>query len=413
MTTKIYEICVIGSGPAAYTALQYLKDFDLVHFEGSFVGDNGPGGQLTTTTNVDNYPGFPNGIQGPDLIANMQKQFTGEVVSENVVSVVKVNNNKSLDSESKKKDNECTSNKLENGKNKLNPEISQETFDAVNEGINQTAENEKQDAQEEVVDNKTTRENANHMQNDKKLDADLTSFVCDNTKKHKKDVQKDIFEVKTEDNNVFHAYCVLVCTGAQAKRLYVPGTNDNEFWQKGVSSCAVCDGWVYKDKRVIVIGGGDSAMEEASYLSNIASEVILVHRSYNFKARKDMLQRVQSNKKISVKIPFELECVRGTKHMEQAYFRNVETKEIEKIDADGLFFGIGHIPNTSFLGSSFAKDADGYLITDKNGKTSVEGVFACGDVQDKKYKQAVTAAGSGCLAALSAIEYLKSNKKSL
>ncbi|KAM0680668.1 hypothetical protein COBT_004146, partial [Conglomerata obtusa] len=148
-------------------------------------------------------------------------------------------------------------------------------------------------------------------------------------------------------------------------------------------------------------------MEEASYLSKIASEVILIHRSENFRARKDMLKKIKNNNKVKIMINYELECVRGEKKMNCAYFRNVINKELVKIDAEALFFGIGHVPNTSFLNESFIKDEHGYLITDKECKTSIKGVFACGDVQDKRYRQAITAAGSGCTAAFSAISYLK------
>ncbi|KAM0676002.1 hypothetical protein GVAV_000782 [Gurleya vavrai] len=342
---KIYDIGVIGSGPAAYTSLLYLQNLSVIHFEGSLVGDNGPGGQLTTTTNVDNYPGFPQGIQGPELIENMQSQYKGETISENVIALEEI----TIDSFYK--------NFIINDKNK----------DVVNE----------------------------------------EQSKIDEYKKIK--IENNFFKISTEDDNIFYSKSVIIATGAQAKRLYVPGTNDNEFWQKGVSSCAICDGWVFKDKKVIVIGGGDSAMEEASYLSNIASEVILIHRNEHFKARKDMLKNVKNNKKIKIMTSLVLECVRGDKKMNCAFFRNNDTKELLKIEADGLFFAIGHTPNTSFLNEKFLKDEIGYIITDKNCKSSVKGVFTCGDVQDKKYRQAITAAGSGCTAALSVIEYLKKN----
>ncbi|KAM0678621.1 hypothetical protein BDAP_000730 [Binucleata daphniae] len=402
MTSKIYKFCVVGSGPAAYTALQYLKEYDVIHFEGSIVGNNGPGGQLTTTTNVDNYPGFPNGIQGPELIEKMQEQYKGIVISENVVNISIVH-----------KETHGNNGEITNEKKDEKIDESNDNADYKNNVYdNNTHEDEvKQNMNEETDSCKKENENDKTGSNDNikdDIELDLNAInepTC--VKKHKKNTMMRVFEIKTEENNIFHAYCVLICTGAEAKRLFVPGTNDGEFWQKGVSSCAVCDGWIYRDKKVIVIGGGDSAMEEALYLSNIASEVILIHRSYDFKARKDMLQRVKANKKIKIQIPYVLECVRGDKHMDSAYFRNVDTKEMLKIDAEGLFFGIGHTPNTSFLDKNFAKDADGYLITDKNGKTTVDGVFACGDVQDKKYKQAVTAAGSGCLAAMNAIKYIK------
>jgi thioredoxin reductase (NADPH) len=313
---KIENIAIIGSGPAAYTACLYTEEYEPIMFEGGMIGNNGPGGQLTTTTNVDNYPGFPNGIQGPDLIEKMRSQIKNKVISETVTKIYKI--------------------------------------------------------------------------------------------------QNSYFKIVTENDNIFYSKSVIIATGASARRLFVPGTNDGEYWQKGVSSCAVCDGWAFLDKTVIVIGGGDSAIEEALYLSSIAKEVILVHRRENFRARPDMLRRAINNSKIKIMTPFELDCVKGNeKEMTHAFLRNKDNKKLVKVEADGLFFGIGHDPNVEFLNKAntnlylIYSDVDGHLIANEDCITGECGVFCCGDVQDNKYRQAITAAGSGCRAALAAIEYLK------
>lgn len=312
--TSSYEsvsLIIIGSGPAAYSACLYSQHLNPILFEGSYKDTMSPGGQLMTTTDVDNYPGFPNGVQGPALMEKMKSQIKTSIRDE---------------------------------------------------------------------------------------------FI---TKISKSQTDNNVFEVQTENGEMLYTKAIIIATGAQARRLHVPGTDT--YWQKGISACAVCDGWAFVKKTVVVIGGGDTAMEEAKHLANIADKVILIHRNDKFKARKDMLERVKKTANVEIKIPYTLECVKGDNEtMNCAYFRNKETKELIKIEADGLFFAIGHNPNTNFFGKDLIKlDNDGYIMTDEKCKTSCDGIYACGDVQDKKYRQAVTAAGTGCIAGIAVSNYLK------
>ncbi|KAK1347364.1 thioredoxin reductase [Hamiltosporidium tvaerminnensis] len=313
---KIYKLCVIGSGPAAYSACLYTQEYCPLLFEGKVIGNNGPGGQLTTTTAVDNYPGFPDKIMGNELVMGMQRQVMKsgkiEIVSETVTELGK---------------------------------------------------------------------------------------------------EEGWFVIKC-GSKVWYSECVIVATGAQARRLFVPGTNDDEYWQKGVSSCAVCDGWAYRNRNIAVIGGGDSAMEEAGYLSNIGSKVYLIHRSENFRARKDLLQKIENNPKVEILKNYVLESAGGNEFLEFLILKNVKTNEILRLEVEGLFFGIGHDPNTFFINKEEVKcDKDGYLVADEYMHTSIEGLLAAGDVQDKKYKQAITAAASGCIAGLSAVKFLFKKSK--
>lgn len=327
----IENLIIIGSGPAAFSAALYTQHLNPILFEGSFEFGI-PGGQLMTTTDVDNYPGFPNGITGPDLIKAMKSQLKIRMFQEQVISIEKINGNG----------------------NKNNCEI----------------------------DIKTDQFDLNEMPN-------------------------NYFKIVTDEGE-YYSLALIVATGSLAKRLYVPGCD--EFWQRGISACAICDGWAYKDKTVIVIGGGDTAMEEAKHLSGIAKKVILVHRSDNFKARKDFFGRILNTPNIEIKTNYVLETVQGTEYMEATYFRNTVDKKLLKVEADGLFFGIGHEPNSKFLSGIAELDDSGYLIC-QNGRTSCEGIFGCGDIQDKKYKQAITAAGSGCVAGLEAVKYLNEKYK--
>lgn len=306
MQEEIHNVIIIGSGPAAYSAALYLKHFSPLLIEGGFIGSNGPGGQLTTTTKVDNYPGFVT-IEGPDLMQHMFLHSKPRIISETAVLL------------------------------------------------------------------------------------------------EKKD---DLIEIKTDSNNFYKTKTAIIATGASAKRLIVDGTRDDEFWNRGVSSCAVCDGWFFKGKICVVIGGGDSAMEETQYLAKIAKKVILIHRRNEFRARKDFFGRVQKMENVEILTPFFLKKAEGTDSLESITIVNTETNEERKIEVNGLFFGIGHDPNTKFL-KGVNLCADGFVKVDEKMRTNLEGVFACGDVQDKKYKQANTAAASGCLAALAVEEYLK------
>ncbi len=301
------DVIIIGSGPAAYTCAIYLKGRSVLLIEGGYVGNNGPGGQLTTTTTVDNYPCFPDGISGPDLVDLMVEHAAVATVSETASAL-------------------------------------------------------------------TWRDNDDAR----------------------------VFEVVTE-KGVHRARCVVIATGSAAKRLYVPGTHDNEFWNRGVSSCAVCDGWAFRDKVCCVIGGGDSAMEETTYIASIARAVYLVHRSEAFRARADMFARVQRLKNVTILTCRELVRATGTDKLEAIVLASTAGEEEIVIAVDGLFFGIGHVPNTSFL--TEIDLSEGHVVTNAKMETSVRGVFACGDVQDKKYRQANTAAATGCIAALTAIDY--------
>lgn len=312
MSTK--KVVIVGSGPAAYTAAIYAARADLypVVFEGFYSGPSG--GQLMTTTDVENYPGFPSGILGPELMLNFRKQaerFGTTFFTEDVKS-------------------------LSLGKN---------------------------------------------------------PFIVHGT--------------KTE----MEAHAVIIATGATAKRLDIPGTRDDELWQKGVTACAICDGAapIFRNKDLYVIGGGDSAIEEAVFLTKFASKVYIVHRRDQFRASKIMADRALSHPKIQVIWDHEVILVEGAKVVESLTLQNVKTKQTEKRNAAGVFFAIGHQPNTSFLGGQIALESNGYItVRPGSTETSVEGVFAAGDVQDHIYRQAITAAGSGCMAALDAERWLSS-----
>ncbi|EOB15596.1 Thioredoxin reductase [Nosema bombycis CQ1] len=308
----VENVIIIGSGPAAYSAALYCKSTNPLILRGGYIGANGPGGQLTTTTTVDNYPGFPKGVQGPDLMDMMYKH-------------------------------------------------------ADNYGIRQTME------------------------------------TVENVKK-----EGDNFLVHT-DEGVYETRAVIVATGACAKRMYVPGTNDGELWQKGISACAVCDGFFFKDKIVCVIGGGDTAMVEAEHLSHIAKKVIVIHRRNEFRARPDNVEKVRKIPNVEYMTPFNLQSAHGEGKLEYIKLKNALNDEFVDLKVDGMFFGIGHLPNTSFLKENMSHIMDdlNYIVADSSMSTKENGLFACGDVIDKVYRQAVTSAGMGCLAGIQATEYIK------
>jgi thioredoxin reductase (NADPH) len=310
--TTIHNVIIIGSGPAGLTAALYTGRANLnpLVFEGLQ-----PGGQLTITTDVENYPGFEHGIMGPQLMDVMRKQA--------------------------------------------------QRFGA--------------DCQFKIVD--------------------------------KVDFSSEPFKLYVEGKE-YLSKSVIIATGASAKLLGLP--SESEYMGFGVSACATCDGFFFKDQRIVVIGGGDTAMEEASYLTKFGKEVAVVHRRDEFRASKIMLDRAMKNPKIKFMNNTVMDEVlgvndNGRKKVTGAKMRNVITGESFIHEAEGIFLGIGHKPNTDIFKDQIHLDENGYIITSKaNTRTNIEGVFACGDAQDHIYRQAVTAAGSGCMAAIDVERYLES-----
>ncbi|MFS0724703.1 thioredoxin-disulfide reductase [Paenibacillus sp. 1P07SE] len=304
----MYKSIIIGTGPAGLTAAIYLARANMKPL---IIEGPEPGGQLTTTTDVENFPGFPDGIMGPELMANMRKQA--------------------------------------------------ERFGAEFK----------------------------------------TGWV------NSVDTSKRPFTLQLEGHGELQAETLIISTGASAKYMGIPGERDNV--GRGVSTCATCDGFFFREKKIIVVGGGDSAMEEASFLTRFASEVVLVHRRDELRASKIMQDRARENPKIRWMLnrtPIEVDA--GPLGVTALKVRNNETGEEERIETNGLFVAIGHTPNTKFLGGQLETDETGYLVV-KPGttETSIPGIFACGDVQDHKYRQAITAAGSGCMAALDCEKFLE------
>lgn len=302
------KVIVLGTGPAGYTAAIYLARANL---QPLVIEGPEPGGQLTLTTEVENFPGFPDGIMGPELMDHMRKQaerFGAEFVTGWVTS---------------------------------------------------------------------TQFGEEHQQ------------------------------VKMENGDAYEAEALILSTGASARLLGIPGEKDNI--GRGVSTCATCDGFFFRGKKIIVIGGGDSAMEEANFLTKFATDVKVVHRRNELRASKIMQDRARENEKISWALNRQpIEVISDGMKVTGLKVLNNETNEEETLETDGIFIAIGHIPNTGFLDNQLEMDPTGYLIV-KPGTTytSVPGVFACGDVQDHVYRQAITAAGSGCMAALDCERHLE------
>jgi thioredoxin reductase (NADPH) len=304
------SVVIIGSGPAGLTAALYAARANLepLVIEGMAAG--GPtGGQLTLTTDVENYPGFPEGIMGPQLISDMRAQaerFGTTFWTEDVTEV---------------------------------------------------------------------------------------------------DLDARPFRIRTGTHEVF-AHALILATGARPRKLEIPG--EDEYWGGGVSACATCDGFFFRDQHVIVIGGGDSAMEEATFLTKFASRVTVVHRRSELRASKIMQERALKNDRITFVWDTLIDEITGENgQVKGVALRNVDTGETTELAADGVFLAIGHIPNTQLVDGVVTTDEFGYIQVDEpTTRTNVPGVFACGDVMDHTYRQAVTAAGTGCRAAIDAERYL-------
>ncbi len=308
---KTIECAIIGSGPAGYTAAIYASRANL---KPVLIQGIQPGGQLTTTNDVENYPGYPNGITGPKMMEDFQKQaerFGTEVIFGTVTKV----------------------------------EFSQT----------------KGDTHKLIIDN------------------------------------KDEIKAKT----------VIISTGASAKYLGLP--SEQKFMGSGVSACAVCDGFFFKNQDVVVVGGGDSAAEEATYLSNLCNKVYLLVRKDEMRASKIMQKRVFDTKNLEVLFNHETIEVMGETTVNQIKVKDTKKNQEKIINATGFFLAIGHNPNTEIFKNQLDMDEVGYLITKPDSSlTNIPGVFASGDAQDSIYRQAITAAGSGCMAALDAERYLAS-----
>ncbi len=309
----VHNLIIIGSGPAGFTAAIYAARANLkpVLFEGLMKGGQ-PGGQLMLTTEVENFPGFPHGIQGPEMMDLFRKQaerFNTQLIRQDVSSV---------------------------------------------------------------------------------------------------DFSKRPFKVTSDDRDYF-AHSVVISTGASANWLGIP--SEKALQGFGVSACATCDGFFFKNKEVLVVGGGDSAVEEATFLTKFATKVTLIHRRDSLRASKIMQERAHSNPKMDFIWDSEVVEIKdvAAKKVTGVVLRNLKTGALSEKKCDGIFMAIGHTPNSEVFKGQIELDPKGYIKVHDGTYTSVEGVFACGDVQDFKYRQAITAAGSGCMAALDAERWLEAH----
>ncbi len=309
--SDVKNVVIVGSGPAGHTAAIYAARANLspFMFEGYMMGGSA-GGQLTTTTDVENYPGFPEGVEGPELMQLFRKQserFGTEMVQEDVTSA---------------------------------------------------------------------------------------------------DFSQRPFVLKSENREV-RAHSVIISTGATAKLMGVP--NEEKMWNNGMSACAVCDGALpmFRNQPLMVIGGGDTAVEEATYLTKFGSVVYMVHRRDQLRASKIMQERAFKNPKLEIIWDTVLEDAVGKDYLTGARLKNIKTQEVREMEVMGLFYAIGHTPNTSIFNGQLDLDGAGYIkLKPGTQETNIEGVFAAGDVHDHKYRQAVTAAGTGCAASLEAERWL-------
>jgi len=307
MSSENHELIIIGAGPAGLTAAIYAARAELSPL---MIEGYQSGGQLMLTSDVENFPGFAKGINGPDLIKETREQalrFGTKILSEDVT---------------------------------------------------------------------------------------------------KADFSQRPFKIEVGEK-VFYANSVIISTGASARWLNLE--SEQALIGRGVSSCATCDGAFFKDKEVVVVGGGDSAMEEANFLTKFASKVTLINRSENFRASKIMLTKARENPKIEIITNAIIEKVLGVeeKKVSGVEIKDVKTGDLNKLDCSGLFIAIGHIPNVSLFDGQIEVDENKYIITKpKSTATNIKGVFACGDVQDSIFRQAITAAGTGCMSAMEAERYL-------
>ena len=303
-----YDVIIIGAGPAGYTAGIYCSR---ARHNTLLISGILPGGQLMNTTDVENYPGFEQGIMGPDLMLTMRKQTE-----------------------------------------RMGTEI---------------------------------------------LDDEVTSV----------DFKNNPLKISTA-SNTFEANSVIVCTGANPRKIGLDG--EQTFAGKGVSYCATCDGAFFKNQELIVVGGAESAMEEATFLTKFASTVHIVHRRDEFRASKIMQERALANEKIKVHFNYTVENIQGDQKFQKVILKNVKNDEKVTLEAGGLFVAIGHEPNSKILEGQVELDTNGYVVLKNNTETSIPGVFCAGDVHDHRYRQAVTAAGFGCMAAIDADKYLAERK---